>query len=314
MKNENKEKGLRPGEVKILKALSGGPLNNTKLGEATGLSHQPNVLIDYLRRLKKIGLVERDLDNRQYYIKNLILSEEMLLFNDIAYLIQNQIKISINDQKEKNQEFFKDYWGKPIGFATVENSSEFLEKLKARLNDPETKKALRTVAYIVSTEWKAFVLSFGVFSDTERKIIVQWEKSLLELEKMLYNHLSERETKLWDSESTLAEAQKSPDRIRGSDVLGRYSESEKKRVNEIVAFLDDQKNRKIYFKYYDKVKEGPKTLLVYSLLGFDKDFEPLFTINNKDFQNTSQALQNLGPLLQGYRYAYVFGADKQSKQ
>ena len=269
MKNETdktNKKGLRPGEIKILKSLADKPLTNKEIGEATGLLHQPNLLINYLRRLQKIGLVERDIDNRKYFIKSKILSVETLYFNDIAQFIQNQIKKSINDQKEKNQEFFYDYWtGDLFGFATVENNSAFLKKLNSVLNEPENKQALRTVAKIFLTEWRAFVLALKVFSENERKTISQMEKSLSELFAIIYNNLSERDKERFDDDAIMF----SEKGLKiNHDSLSMLSESEKKHVNEIVVFLSDKKNLHIYEKYVNKAKEAPKTLLVYSLLGY----------------------------------------------
>jgi DNA-binding HxlR family transcriptional regulator len=262
-------KALRPGEIKILNALKSGPKINKQLKEKTKLNK--NFLSLYLKTLQKSELVGRNID-RQYYIKNKILSEEMLYFNDIALLIQDQIKKSLTDQKERNQEFFYDYWtGDTLGFITVNKKSAFdsafLEKLKAALKEPEKKQAFRTVAKIVKTEWRAYVLSFKMFSENERKIIDQWDKTMAELLTIIYSHLSKKGKELFNNDEIMR-SEKGNQLWLDPSNSNPPSESEKKRVNEILDFLYDPKNLKIYSKYDKKMREAPKTLIVYSLLGY----------------------------------------------
>lgn len=56
-----------PGEWKILSALRGGDKSFTMLKSETGLPG--SVLSDYLKRLQRDGLIERDFETRRYRIK-----------------------------------------------------------------------------------------------------------------------------------------------------------------------------------------------------------------------------------------------------
>jgi DNA-binding IclR family transcriptional regulator len=66
MKNredKNMRNYLRPGEIKILKALREGPKS---FSELHGLN--TNVLSEYLKSLQLSGLIQRDIETRKYLV------------------------------------------------------------------------------------------------------------------------------------------------------------------------------------------------------------------------------------------------------
>jgi DNA-binding HxlR family transcriptional regulator len=270
-KNENK--GLRPGEIKILKALFEKPLNNKEIGEATGFLHQPNLLIRYLRQLIKIGLVERDNETRVYRIKDKGYSEETLFLNDIAKLIQSQVDKTIC---EKNSFSFG------VGFCTVENNSEFLKQLETAFTEkPENLELLTKMNNLVSDAWHNFVLSSRTFDETARKIIRQAEQMTVELRKITNDEIEAKKEEIQYSQMAIIYKEgfkadivnmEKPD--QNCEIAFTLSEKEKRRYDEILIFLNDKKNQKIYEKWFNKEQNTPKTLLVFTPLGFSSiDYE-----------------------------------------
>jgi DNA-binding HxlR family transcriptional regulator len=238
----SEKKGLRPGEIKILKVLVKGNMSFDKLASETKLNR--TCLSDYLKRLQKIGIIDRNIETRIYQITENF-SEETLFISDIAQLIQKQVDKTVS---EKNSFSFGE------GFCTVENNNEFLKQLETTFaKNPENLEALKKINAIVSEAWKEFVTSSRSFNENERKIIRQIQQNSKELEEMTQDQIEtkEKEFPYQDHEFKLT-----------------LSEIDEKRYDEFLAFMDDKKNQKIYEKWFNKKQASPKTLVIFTPLGF----------------------------------------------
>jgi DNA-binding HxlR family transcriptional regulator len=257
----SKNPGLRPGEIKILKALAKGSKSNKQLRAGTKLNK--NCLSDYLKRLQKIGLVERDIDTRIYHVTE-DFSEETLFVNDIAQLIQSQVDKTIS---EKNSFSFD------VGFCTVENNSKFLKQLETAFAKPENSEVLKEINKLVLNAWRDFVLSSASFNENERKIIGQIDQMAKELHDMTRGQI-------------IAKVKETPYHQDCAVALA-LSDTEKKRYDEILLFFGDKKNQKIREKCFNKTSDPPKSLLVFTPLGFsamdyEERIEKLFPETNKN--------------------------------
>ena len=85
---------VKPGEIRILKALEDGPLRDKELIERASIS-SPNVRIGYLRNLRKQGLITRDIDTRKYSIANK--GREMLRLVDERKLVEDRMKTLLEE-------------------------------------------------------------------------------------------------------------------------------------------------------------------------------------------------------------------------
>lgn len=91
-----KPSAVKPGEIRILKALEYGPLSDTELKEKALLA-SPNIRIEYLRNLTSQGLTTRDLYTRKYSIADK--GREMLRLDDERNIIEDQMK-KLLEEKE----------------------------------------------------------------------------------------------------------------------------------------------------------------------------------------------------------------------
>jgi hypothetical protein len=220
-------------------------LSNKEIGEATGFSHQPALLSDYLKRLQNVGLITRNIVDRRYYLKEM--STEILFFNDIARLVQSQVDKTVYEKKEHN------VFGFGYGLYTVENNSEFLEQLGNAFAKPENLELLRKVERIVEGEWNDFILASKAFNEVEREIIRQHFKMTNELREITRSQI---------------EAKDKENSGTANEFKLVLSEPEKKRYDEIMLFLNYAKNKNIMEKWYYKTMGSPKTLVVFAPLGF----------------------------------------------
>jgi hypothetical protein len=173
MKKKIKEKGLRPGEVKILTALSNKPLNNKEIGEATELSHQPNLLSSYLRRLQQINLIGRDIETRKYrLIENI---PETLFLNDVSDFIHANVAEITNSGINKEKNVFIFPW------VALTNNPKMGKVIAEKRN--ELVNHLDAVFKVMNSSWESFILSQN--SLTDQKIIVTYKKYLSDVSKLV---------------------------------------------------------------------------------------------------------------------------------
>ncbi len=93
-----KPSAVKPGVIRILKALDNGPLSDTELKEKAFLA-SPNIRIEYLRNLTRQGLITRDLYTRKYSIADK--GREMLRLADERKLIEDRMKILLEENSAK---------------------------------------------------------------------------------------------------------------------------------------------------------------------------------------------------------------------
>jgi predicted transcriptional regulator len=265
MSKKNQETRLRPGEIKILKALVKGnktfeTLAFEELASETKLNR--TCLSDYLKRLQKIGLLAKDIETRKYHVTE-DFSEETLFVSDIAQLIQSQVDKTIS---EKNSFSFG------VGFCTVENNSEFMRHLETTFAEkPENLVALKKITNIVLDAWKEFVMSSRSFSENERKIIrksMQLTEELRQITKGQIKTMYQHQAVIYATSGFKASVVNMKDSSQYNDVNFTLSDTEKKRYSEILNFQKDKKNEKVWEKWFNKEQNSPKTLLVFTPLGF----------------------------------------------
>jgi len=87
---------VKPGEIRILKALKEEPLSDKEIKEKASLVNS-NIRIRYLRNLWKSGLITRDIDTRKYSIAPQGL--EMLRLVYEWKLVEDKMKLLL-DEKE----------------------------------------------------------------------------------------------------------------------------------------------------------------------------------------------------------------------
>lgn len=224
-------------------------LSNKELSEITNLN--PTILSNYLKRLQKVGIVERNIDTRRYQLKNRDVTEETLFLNDLSELVQAQIKKHLNEPESRDPIFSIGY-----GFCMVENNQDFLKKLETAFCKPENMDILQKVDSMILNEWSDYVLSLGAFTENERKIIVQHFQMVNELEEMTKNQVEAKEKEMLNEP-------KAGDQLTIPLTL---SETETKRYDEILSFLHN--NQKTWAKFYNKRSQAPRTLIVHPALGF----------------------------------------------
>lgn len=91
-----KPSAVKPGEIRILKALENGPLSDKELKEKALLA-SPNIRIGYLRNLTSQGLTTRDLYTRKYSIADK--GREMLRLVDERKLVEDRMKTLLEEKK-----------------------------------------------------------------------------------------------------------------------------------------------------------------------------------------------------------------------
>ncbi len=293
-------KPLRPGEVKILRALQSKSKAFTTLKEETGL--QQNALSNYLKRLQKIRVINKDIDTRFYELCQV--SVEVLFYNDIADFLQKRVKMFTSLGQNHAQFVNLSLW-------TAITDKEEMKKLLGTINEnTKLQTILSKLAVVLSDFGKSCVLS--LYEKNAQETILMYERLLLEYVRIFkipeprtkaeYNFLldynkeklehrfpnceipeqmvkieTEREyRRMQNLQDRLADALFQPwDLSDVPDVLERMktagkcrqeiSEKEKERLRDITAFLEEPRNRRIFEKFRQDLKEkSPKTLLFYA--------------------------------------------------
>ncbi|MEM5831306.1 MAG: helix-turn-helix domain-containing protein [candidate division WOR-3 bacterium] len=257
---------LRPGEIKILKALSKGEKSYSELKEETKLNF--TFLSNYLKNLQIQNLIERDIQNRKYKLKPLSL--KALYLNDIIEFL-------------KEQKDFTHFFNWILLFSNNDydlNKIEILRKqFKEKLRDPKFLFSLSYISKEINKILENFILDS--FSKKEREIIIQYKKYLKEYLKTikkeedekplmdLINDLKLDKGKIFkklkkatlkieegllhiDSEKFIESLEKE------GEIKTKFTEKEKKKLKQLESFL--KKHKKLYQEYLEK--EKPKIVLL----------------------------------------------------
>jgi hypothetical protein len=176
-------KPLRPGEIKILKALQTEPRNFKALKEITGL--QQNVLSTYLKRLQKIKVVTKDVDSRKYQRREV--SVEILFINDIADFFNQKVKEFTNLGKEQAQVAYLPLW---TAFTEYPKMKEYIESLNMK---SEVCLKLSQISEIIESFWEPHILKTE-YTPKDRKLIKTYKHMLLQYVKK-FKVIEETESK-----------------------------------------------------------------------------------------------------------------------
>lgn len=87
---------VKPGELRILKALEDGPLRDKEIKEKASLV-SPNFRIQCLRNLWVQELITRDIYTRKYKIA--LRGREMLRLADERKLVEDRMKILLEEKE-----------------------------------------------------------------------------------------------------------------------------------------------------------------------------------------------------------------------
>lgn len=255
---------LRPGEIKILKALSKGEKSYSELKEETKLNF--TFLSNYLKNLQIQNLIERDIQNRKYKLKPLSL--KALYLNEIIEFLKEQ----------------KDFDFYPLFSIFYENKdfdtniikTQILEKVK---NDKEFMESIKKIKYTISEIQATLILKelkkeeieiLKEFSNRLKNVVnILVKYNLFEYE-ILKNKIKRKEDLknlkilLEDAEEFLLE--------KG------MKEKERKEIEQFMIFLKNKKNFKVCQKILNI--ELPKIVF-------------LIDFNFGDFLNKYEILQKL---------------------
>jgi hypothetical protein len=301
-----KNKGLRQGEIKILKALESGAKTNKEIGDATGFSHQPTLLSRYLKSLQKHGLVTRDVDTRKYRADKI--SVEKLFYHDLLEFLSEQVGIDLNTVKEE----LKPIITNPLWLSvTDQKATAFRKELKKTLENPQNNEVLNKVWRIVADAWENYILAHR--EPKEREIIIKYKQSLLEAYRLMVKKRSMKEIQelafataaknlrrefpelenipkeavyieairelrqLEEAHDTIGSALVSDledlfSQMEIEEKLGNVGDSdnskEEQRLFEIAEFMINKGNRRIYERFRKSLENPPQTLVVFPVLGF----------------------------------------------
>ncbi len=287
------EGSLKPGEYKILKALSKGEWTNTELIKEAGIVN-PNIRSKYLKRLQKLGFIERDIDTRKFRI--LPISDEVLLFKDIEKFISGTILKIAND---KNKHGITGFYGTTIISEDIFFINEALKDSK--LKDTET----LNLATKITKYYEEKI--FNTLSKTNQEIINKYRDYLLEMFKLqikppdktdllkLYEGtrassellLSEKykinnipkniilieaakEFRRFHSDSELIRTPFSLEALTSSLLIFKKLGKIKEKISvedfnkllEYENFLFDSRNINVYYSYLKRINDVPKTLII----------------------------------------------------
>lgn len=315
MNKVKKLKSLRPGERKILKALTDSPKSYSEIAEALKWTYKdakgktkiqnPTLLSDYLKRLQKLGLVSRDIDSRKYSAEKI--SIEKLFYNDVFDFLRKGIAHDLEAKTAKEKTVIPS----ALWFTVIEHdcATEFKIKIKELLKQPEINIALNLFFHKTNVLWEKYVLSQR--GKKEQEIIIRYKQELLEAYKLICKtpslqdcadlfSLSAEERLRRDYPSIknipkefvaveterliqsfkcamddidqprdLADLEK---RLNLAERRGKikkdFSEEEKKKIEKIIEFLENKKNKRIYEGFLKSFDNDPKVLFVLPLLGF----------------------------------------------
>jgi len=252
---------VKPGELRILKALSKGePLGNVELADPAEIKNS-TVRSRYLRNLRKMGLITKDIDTHKY--KLIARGWEMLYLTDILSLMQDRVDLAASMGLEDAG----------IGMWQFEFVISEDPSIPRLVNDLltggseeglETRLALSKVLNLVDDVWRR--RSLEAFSFEERKVIEDYMEKLSDASWLLYGDGEEGQqtaimmrrrrmlSSLCPDVEALKKAFESTERNITDSTLAE--------LNEIISNLEEPGKIKLYKQYLERVRACPKSLIV----------------------------------------------------
>ena len=301
---------LKPGERKILKALEEGEKRFKDLNKSCIVN--PNILSAYLKNLQKQGLITRDIDTRNFRL--IVHGWEALYLADIRDLVEEY----------GSKKAHMTLWGLDVIVSEETDVIKLMDKTltsgapyasKVRLLFLKINKFLFHI-------WKEHILTF--FSEKEQKIITRYQHAIeeaawsitpleekvrqestrsraeeklkrqypgVEIPKKMIQLEAEKITKKLEAlnkRTLLREidnVETLKNRLQNTHHLTMEDQA---KLTPLKQYLEDPKNTSIYNRYMKKLKECPKTLLIFSSTGFS-DYLPkywqFFTDKEEEFKN-----------------------------
>lgn len=286
---------LKPGEIRILKALEDGPLGNVELTVPADLKNS-TIRSKYLRNLLKLGLIARDIDPPRKY-RLIIRGSETLFLIDLISLIE----ASVGSATGKNLENAGiDWWQlSPIISEDTPLLRGIMRLLLGRSEEgSEIRWALSRIMNLMDSVWRRNTL--GAFSVEERTLIEDYMDKLSAASWLLHGDGEEEERIARDRAREVAgqrlarlypgikiplEIVQAESKIHFEGVMARRRrilaslcpdvEAVKKalvtteqihsilaELNVLVAYLEKEDRRKLYEEYLEKVRSCPRSLII----------------------------------------------------
>lgn len=175
--------GLRPGEIKIIRALSTGRKKNSELQNETRLNS--TVLSEYLKNLQNLKIVTRDFNDRKYEVVEQ-LGWEALFFNDLLEFQKERFDKAITVSKEKAG-LMSDL---ALGWLVLADNvdTNYLQGLKEVIR--RRSHVLNELGDAVQELWDSYILS--TYEEKERNTIKEYKEKLLEYVKL---HMIQKDEK-----------------------------------------------------------------------------------------------------------------------
>jgi hypothetical protein len=279
----------KPGERKILQALAIGDKPFKDLRDEC--VRNPNILSSYLKNLQKHGLIIRDIDTRKF--KLIGRGWETLYLADIRDLIEEY------GLKKMSMKLL---WGLDV---IVSEDTDILKVIDKTLGEPRARTVRLSFSRInqfLFHTWKKRTLD--LLSPKEKKTIGQYEDAL---EEAIGLTISPEDRSSKESSRVLAEqklrrrypgveipekiiqleaariTKKSEERARRAMTLELgtaentrkhllsaipLTDEDQGRLKTLTEYLEEPKNIEVHKKYLSKLRECPKTLIVFSSTGF----------------------------------------------
>ena len=300
---------LKPGERKILKALEEGEKRFKDLNKSCIVN--PSILSAYLKNLQKQGLITRDIDTRNFSL--IVRGWETLYLADIRDLVEEY------GLKKAHMKL----WGLDVIVSEDTNILELVDKTLTS-GAPSASKVFSSFSKINKFLFhilKERTLTF--FSEKEQKIITRYQHAMgeaalcitpLEEKDCQESSRSRAEEKLKRRYPSVEipkkmiqlEAEKIAKKLEALNKrtllleIGNIETLKKRLQNThnltiedqaklapLKQYLEDPKNTSVYKQYMKKLKECPKTLLIFSSTGFSgylSKYWQLFTDEEEEFK------------------------------
>jgi hypothetical protein len=246
--------------VKILTSLLENEKKYGELQKETKL--QSNILSEYLKNLQKLGLVDRDVDSREYRGR-IPVTVQVLFFNEVMEFIRAQLEKLVELGNER-----AGIISGLFGWFVVTEGVELRKSIENWLKDPKIMNALSFLSESMEDLWDHYVFSI-------------YDRKLLEKVETYKNYLlkvSEVVLKLTDVNEKVKEIFSSRDLRELSvtlEVIEKYgklkkdlTDEEMRELEDIAKYLKDPRNRQIYDSYLNKLNKVPKSLIIYPSWGF----------------------------------------------
>lgn len=300
---------LKPGERKILKALEEGEKCFKDLNKSCVVN--PNILSAYLKNLQKQGLITRDIDTRNFRL--IVRGWETLYLAAIRDLIE---EYGLRKAHEK-------LWGLDV---IVSEETDVIKLMDKTLTSGAPYASKVRLLFSKINEflfhiWKEHVLTF--FSEKEQKIITRYQHAIeeaawsitpleekvrqestrsraeeklkrqypsVEIPKKMIQLEAEKITKKLEAlnKRTLLREIDNVETLKNRLQNTHYLTMEDQaKLIPLKQYLEDPKNTSIYNRYMKRLKECPKTLLIFSSTGFSdylNKYWRFFTDEEEEFK------------------------------